>query len=175
MVAYLKKPTGSEGFQDIVDFLNGSHIRTVNNGEQEIHAIIDGKEFTITKASVRRHLQLAYADGISVLPNTEIFNQLTLMGYVLTDDKLTFQKEPIPYIESSSLQKTQSPRQALNKDTKLPQTSMHIPNVSDEVVHQEKGDIVERAATTATSLEVVQDSSNIAKTQSMATPTKPIS
>ncbi|GKE69863.1 hypothetical protein Tco_1527935 [Tanacetum coccineum] len=27
MVAYLKKPSGSEGFQEIVDFLNGSHIR----------------------------------------------------------------------------------------------------------------------------------------------------
>ncbi|GJT81778.1 hypothetical protein Tco_1056120 [Tanacetum coccineum] len=27
MVAYLKKPTGSEGFQEIIDFLNGSHIR----------------------------------------------------------------------------------------------------------------------------------------------------
>ncbi|GKE95416.1 hypothetical protein Tco_1580271, partial [Tanacetum coccineum] len=26
MVAYLKKPTGSEGFQEIVDCLNGSHI-----------------------------------------------------------------------------------------------------------------------------------------------------
>ncbi|GJT36579.1 hypothetical protein Tco_0926998 [Tanacetum coccineum] len=60
MVAYLKKPFGSEGFQEIVDFLNGSHIRyaltknptiyvsfikkfwqtstvrTVDNGEQEI-------------------------------------------------------------------------------------------------------------------------------------------
>ncbi|GJV07072.1 hypothetical protein Tco_1344728 [Tanacetum coccineum] len=116
MVAYLKKPTGSEGFQEIVDFLNGSHIRyaltknptiyvsliekfwqtatvrTVDNGEQEINATVDGKEFTITEASVRRHLQLADADGISVLPNTEIFAQLSLMGYVLTDDKLTFQK-----------------------------------------------------------------------------------
>ncbi|GKB55098.1 hypothetical protein Tco_0905851 [Tanacetum coccineum] len=116
MVAYLKKPTGSEGFQEIVDFLNGSHIRyaltknptiyvsliekfwqtatvrTVDNGEQEITATFDGKEFTITEASVRRHLQLADADGISVLPNTEIFDQLILTGYVLTDDKLTFQK-----------------------------------------------------------------------------------
>ncbi|GJV66814.1 hypothetical protein Tco_1482323 [Tanacetum coccineum] len=87
MVAYLKKPTGSEGFQEIVDCLNGSHIRyaltknptiyvslikkfwqtatvrTVDNGEQEITAIVDGKEFTITKASVRRHLQLADVDG----------------------------------------------------------------------------------------------------------------
>ncbi|GJT46672.1 hypothetical protein Tco_0955387 [Tanacetum coccineum] len=116
MVAYLKKPTGSEGFQEIVYFLNGCHIRyaltknptiyvsliekfwqtatirTVDNGEQEIIAIVDGKEFTITKASVRRHLQLADVDGISVLPTTKIFAQLSLMGYVSTDDKLTFQK-----------------------------------------------------------------------------------
>ncbi|GJZ63931.1 hypothetical protein Tco_0620352 [Tanacetum coccineum] len=107
---------GVKGFQEIVDFLNGSHIRyaltknptiyvsliekfwqtatvrTVDNGEQEITATFDGKEFTITEASVRRHLQLADADGISVLPNTEIFDQLILTGYVLTDDKLTFQK-----------------------------------------------------------------------------------
>ncbi|GJV26848.1 hypothetical protein Tco_1383296 [Tanacetum coccineum] len=27
MVAYLKKPTRSDGFQEIVDFLNGSHVR----------------------------------------------------------------------------------------------------------------------------------------------------
>ncbi|GKA07102.1 hypothetical protein Tco_0686326 [Tanacetum coccineum] len=116
MVTYLKKPTGSEGFQEIVDFLNGSHIRfaliknpniyvsliekfwqtatvrTVDNREQEITATFDGKEFTITKASVRRHLQLADVEGISALPTTKIFDQLSLMGYVLIDDKLTFQK-----------------------------------------------------------------------------------
>ncbi|GJZ20177.1 hypothetical protein Tco_0556767 [Tanacetum coccineum] len=74
MVAYLKKPSGSEGFQEIVDFLN------VDNGEQEITAIVDGKEFTVTEASIRRHLQLADVDGISVLPTTEIFDQLSLMG-----------------------------------------------------------------------------------------------
>ncbi|GJV34201.1 hypothetical protein Tco_1394601 [Tanacetum coccineum] len=116
MVAYLKKPTRSEGFQEIVYFLNGSHIRfavtknpsiyvslikkfwqtatvrTADNGEQEITATVDGKEFTITEASVRRHLQLADVDGVSALPTTKIFAQLSLMGYVSTDDKLTFQK-----------------------------------------------------------------------------------
>ncbi|GKB08707.1 hypothetical protein Tco_0837019 [Tanacetum coccineum] len=65
-------------------------VKTVDNGEQEITAIVDGKEFTITEASVRRHLQLANVDGISILPTTEIFDQLSLMEYVLTDDKLTF-------------------------------------------------------------------------------------
>nr|GEV11423.1 hypothetical protein [Tanacetum cinerariifolium] len=63
MVAYLRKPTGSEGFQEIVDFLNGNHIRTIYNEEQQITATIDGKEFSITKASVRIHLQLADAQG----------------------------------------------------------------------------------------------------------------
>ncbi|GJX40581.1 hypothetical protein Tco_0255571 [Tanacetum coccineum] len=110
----------------IEKFWQTATVRTVDNGEQEINATVDGKEFTITEASVRRHLQLADADGISVLLNTEIFDQLILMGYVLTDDKLTFQKEegegsgnpsepqpppstahhtheePIPNIESSS-------------------------------------------------------------------------
>ncbi|GJY81372.1 putative reverse transcriptase domain-containing protein [Tanacetum coccineum] len=38
------------------------------------------KESTITEASVRRHLQLTDVDGISVLPTTEIFDQLSLMG-----------------------------------------------------------------------------------------------
>ncbi|GJW96399.1 hypothetical protein Tco_0178207 [Tanacetum coccineum] len=230
MVAYLKKPTGSEGFQEIVDFLNGSHIRyaltknptiyvylikkfwqtatvrTVDNGEQEITATVDDKEFIFTEACVRRHLQLTYADGISALPNTKIFDQLSLMGYVLIDDKLTFQKgkfspqwrflihtilhylspkktsyeqfssntataiiclatnrtfnfsklvfdEPISNVVSSSHQKTQTPRQALNKVTKLPQTSEPIPNVADEAVYEEWDDRVERAAITAASLD----------------------
>ncbi|GJU24888.1 hypothetical protein Tco_1163509 [Tanacetum coccineum] len=127
MVAYLKKPSGSEGFQEIVDFLNGSYIRyaltknptiyvsliekfwqtatvrTVDNGEQEITATVDGKEFTVTEASVRRHLQLADVDGISVLPTTKIFDQLSLMGYVLTDDKLTFQKGDRPRRQDTTL------------------------------------------------------------------------
>ncbi|GKB56247.1 putative ribonuclease H-like domain-containing protein [Tanacetum coccineum] len=41
--------------------------------------------------------------------------------------------------------------------------------VGDEVVHKELGDIMERAATTASSLEAEQDSGNINRTQSMTT------
>ncbi|GKD58491.1 hypothetical protein Tco_1296000 [Tanacetum coccineum] len=39
-----------------------------------------------------RHLKLEDSDGITTLPNTEIFKQLALMGYVSNSDKLTFQK-----------------------------------------------------------------------------------
>ncbi|GJZ82625.1 ribonuclease H-like domain-containing protein [Tanacetum coccineum] len=76
-------------------------VETVNDGEQQITVTVDGQTIAITEASVRRHLQLADADGISSLPNTEIFEQLTLMGYVSNDDKLTFQKgEHIPLFDS---------------------------------------------------------------------------
>ncbi|GJR05279.1 hypothetical protein Tco_0528263 [Tanacetum coccineum] len=242
MVAYLKKPTGSEGFQEIVDFLNGSHIRyaltknptiyvsliekfwqtatvrTVDNGEQEITATVDGKEFTITEASVRRHLQLADVDGISVLPTTEIFDQLSLMGNMkrgfsrehtpLFPSMLVIQaeegegsrhpsepqpppspaqptnKEPIPKIVSSSNQKTQTPRQALNQVTELPQTSEPIPNVPYEAVYEEWDDRVERATTTTASLDIEQASGgspscqeamrgSIAQTKSKRVPTPP--
>ncbi|GJS32045.1 hypothetical protein Tco_0530427 [Tanacetum coccineum] len=112
MVAYLKKPEGSEGFHQIVDFLNASHIRyaltknptiyvslikqfwqtatarTLDNGEIELTATIDGKVKIVTEASVRRHLQLADSDGISSLPTTKIFEQLSLMGAPSTSQPL---------------------------------------------------------------------------------------
>ncbi|GJR89948.1 hypothetical protein Tco_0213959 [Tanacetum coccineum] len=105
MVAFLKKPGGSEGFHQIVDFLNSTHIMyaftenltiyvslihqfwqtastsTSENGEMEITATIDGRVKTATEASIRRHLKLEDSDGISTLPNTKIFEQLALMGY----------------------------------------------------------------------------------------------
>ncbi|GKE92453.1 hypothetical protein Tco_1573548, partial [Tanacetum coccineum] len=75
MVAYLKKPEGSERFHQIVDFLNASHIRyaltenptiyvslikqfwetatarTLDNGEIKLTATIDGKVKIVTEAS----------------------------------------------------------------------------------------------------------------------------
>nr|GEV44832.1 hypothetical protein [Tanacetum cinerariifolium] len=65
-------------------------VRTLDNGEIELNAIVDGHDKSITEASIRRHLKLAYADSISTLPITEIVEQLALMGYVTDYDKLTF-------------------------------------------------------------------------------------
>ncbi|GKC94089.1 hypothetical protein Tco_1159531, partial [Tanacetum coccineum] len=45
--------------------------------------------------------------------------------------------------------------------------------VADETVYEERGDSVERAATTAASLDIEQDSGNIIKTQSTAIPNEP--
>ncbi|GJQ97592.1 uncharacterized mitochondrial protein-like protein [Tanacetum coccineum] len=116
MVAFLEKSTGSAGFHQIIDFLNRSHIcyaltkkpdvcvsfikqfwrsaevTTAENGEVKITATIDGHSMTITEGSLRRHLKLDDQDGISSIPNSEIFEQLALMGYHTDSDKLTFQK-----------------------------------------------------------------------------------
>ncbi|GJZ57709.1 hypothetical protein Tco_0613203 [Tanacetum coccineum] len=90
MVAYLLKPEGSKDFQQI--FWQTASTSTLEDREVEITATIDGQLKTITEASLRRHLKLEDADGISSLPNTEIFEQLALMGYASDSDKLTFQK-----------------------------------------------------------------------------------
>nr|GEY68050.1 hypothetical protein [Tanacetum cinerariifolium] len=57
----------------------------------------------------------------------------------------------------------------LSKDTELPQTSVPT-SVADEAVNEEMDDSLERAATTATSLDAEQDRGNISKTQSKETP-----
>nr|GEU68914.1 hypothetical protein [Tanacetum cinerariifolium] len=92
MVAFLKKPQGSTYFHQIVDFLNSTHINTPENREIVITATIDGRVKSITEASIRRHLKLENSEGISSLPNTKIFEQLSLMGYVSNSDRLTFHK-----------------------------------------------------------------------------------
>ncbi|GJY73903.1 putative ribonuclease H-like domain-containing protein [Tanacetum coccineum] len=90
MVAYLKNLQGSEDFHQIVHFLNASHIRhaltenptiyvspinqfwhtvstrTLDNGEIQPHATVDGQDKTITEASVGRHLKLADDDDEAI-------------------------------------------------------------------------------------------------------------
>ncbi|GJR40249.1 hypothetical protein Tco_1215933 [Tanacetum coccineum] len=50
------------------------------NGEVQLHALVDGKKIIITKSTVRRDLQLEDAKSVDCLPNSTIFEQLTLMG-----------------------------------------------------------------------------------------------
>ncbi|GKC10007.1 hypothetical protein Tco_1001617 [Tanacetum coccineum] len=63
---------------------------TDTDGEVTIIATIDGQSKIITEASLRRHLKLENHDGIESIPNSDIFEQLALMGYQTDLDKLTF-------------------------------------------------------------------------------------
>ncbi|GJW39387.1 hypothetical protein Tco_0065232 [Tanacetum coccineum] len=79
MVAYLQKSEGSKGFHQIINFFE-STAGTSANGEVELTATIDGQVKTITEASLRRHLKLEDNGGVTALSNSEIFEQLALMG-----------------------------------------------------------------------------------------------
>nr|GEX18239.1 hypothetical protein [Tanacetum cinerariifolium] len=58
--------------------------RTLDNEEMEITATIDRKVKVVIEASIRRHLKLKDSDGISILPTTNIFEQLAVMGSNIT-------------------------------------------------------------------------------------------
>nr|GEV61147.1 hypothetical protein [Tanacetum cinerariifolium] len=103
LVVFLSKPIESEGFEQIVDFLNANPIKHALTGnpivytscieqflatvkvktvdrEGQLQALVDGKKILITKSTIRRDLQLEDAKGVDCLPNIVIFEQLTLMG-----------------------------------------------------------------------------------------------
>nr|GFB70630.1 hypothetical protein [Tanacetum cinerariifolium] len=77
LIAYLEKPTESEGFVQIIDFLNGSLVKYA----LKIQALIDGKRANIKESSIRHILRLDDAEDTSCLTNAEIFEGSARMGY----------------------------------------------------------------------------------------------
>nr|GEV91526.1 hypothetical protein [Tanacetum cinerariifolium] len=116
MVAILEKTEHNTDFHQIVDFIEASHIRyalticptvyvshirqfwstariETTNQETKILAMADGNPWTISESSLRRHLKLNDEERISSLPNAELFENLSLMGYnILPNQRFTFQK-----------------------------------------------------------------------------------
>ncbi|GJR75723.1 hypothetical protein Tco_0088088 [Tanacetum coccineum] len=115
MVAFLENPAESDGFHEIIDFLNANQIcyaLTVNpiiytsciqqfwatakantvNGERQLQALIDKKKVIITESSIRSDLHLEDAGGTDCLPTATIFEELARMGYEKPSQKLTFYK-----------------------------------------------------------------------------------
>nr|GFB61852.1 hypothetical protein [Tanacetum cinerariifolium] len=82
-------------FHQIVDFVEASHIRIETTDEgTKILATVDGKPRTISESSIRRNLKLNDEAGISSLPDAELFENLTLIGYnILPNQKFSFQKD----------------------------------------------------------------------------------
>ncbi|GJS82663.1 hypothetical protein Tco_0749204 [Tanacetum coccineum] len=74
LVAFLEKPKESNGFEEIIDFLN-----TIN-GECQIQALVD-KKVIIIKTSIRSDLKLDDAEGTDCLPTATIFAELKRIGF----------------------------------------------------------------------------------------------
>nr|GEX90342.1 hypothetical protein [Tanacetum cinerariifolium] len=115
MVTYLSKSDASEGFNQIIDFLNGSSLKyalTVNpniyvscikqfwttvavkqgNDVTRFQALVDKKKVVVTEATIKDALCLDDVEGVDCLPNEEIFTELARMGYEKPSTKLMFYK-----------------------------------------------------------------------------------
>ncbi|GJT43877.1 hypothetical protein Tco_0952592, partial [Tanacetum coccineum] len=79
---------------------------TLADGTLELRATIDTLEYTITEASVRSKLQLADASGISMLPNTEIFEGMGNMGYPADAEQLTHPTSLTPEPDNEPIEHT---------------------------------------------------------------------
>nr|GEX59105.1 hypothetical protein [Tanacetum cinerariifolium] len=76
----------------IRQFWSTARIEKTEEGTK-ILTTIDGILRTITESSLGRNLKLQDKEGISSLPDTELFENLTLMGYNISpNQKFTFQK-----------------------------------------------------------------------------------
>nr|GEX11136.1 hypothetical protein [Tanacetum cinerariifolium]GEX13226.1 hypothetical protein [Tanacetum cinerariifolium] len=121
------------------------------NGEAQIHAWVDGKEIIITESFVRGDLLLAYEEGVDCLLNSIIFGNLELMGPKTTawNEFSSTMASAIIYLATN---------QKFNF-SKLIFDSMirNLGNVSGKILMYPR-------------LEAEQDSGNIIRTQSKATP-----
>ncbi|GJV09197.1 retrovirus-related pol polyprotein from transposon TNT 1-94 [Tanacetum coccineum] len=144
LVMFLSKPTESEGFEQIVDFLNANPIRyalTINpiiytpcieqlwatvNGEVQLQALVDGKKIIITEASVRRDLQL----------NDEEDNVTDEAVYKEMDDSLEMAATTATGLEaeqdSGNIDKTQS-KETLNEPSSIGTSSGSGPRRQDTI------------------------------------------
>nr|GEZ62159.1 hypothetical protein [Tanacetum cinerariifolium] len=112
-----------------------------------------------------RRLRKGFSGRVTPLFQTMVIQNQSDLGEGLAIPTDPHHTPTILEQSSSQPQKTQKPKKPKRKDTQVPQPSAPTNNVADEVVYRELGDKLVRAATTAE-----QDSGNINKTQSKATP-----
>nr|GFA42258.1 hypothetical protein [Tanacetum cinerariifolium] len=156
MIAILEKYEHNQDFHQIVDFIEASHIRIETTEEgTKILATVDGKFRTISESSIRRNLKLNDEAGISSLPDAELFENLTLMGYNISpNQKFTF------------------PKGQYTKRARIAQSSV-LPPVTDEPVSPFRDDSQGEACLTVTGLVARQDRATITKTSTVPSDSTP--
>ncbi|GJS14778.1 hypothetical protein Tco_0409250 [Tanacetum coccineum] len=164
LVAFFEKPTESEGFEEIVDFLNANPIKHALTVNPTIY--LDKKKVIITESTIRRDLQLEDANGVDCLPNAAIFEQLTLMRNMKREGKgfsrrvtSLFQTMMVQAHEemgegskipidphhthtitqpsSSQPQRKKQSRRKQRKVTEIPQSNGPTEHIADEVAYEE--------------------------------------
>ncbi|GJY89657.1 hypothetical protein Tco_0504853 [Tanacetum coccineum] len=185
MVAYLEKSTENADFAEIVDFLNANPTRNLDSSKKflmyprflqlflnkqienlsEVNAVYDTPSYTKKIFANMRRQGKDFSGTVTPLFSFMLAQQVDMgegSGQP-TDPQHTSttatpsQVKPITVLSSSQPKKTHRPRKA-KRATEISQSSGPIPLVADETVTKEWEDRMERAATTASSLEAEQDS-----------------
>nr|GEW87660.1 hypothetical protein [Tanacetum cinerariifolium] len=114
-----------------------------SDAETKILATIDGKPRTIFESSIRRNLKLNDEAGISSLPDAELFEKLTLMGYNISPNQRQYTRR-----------------------AKIAQ-SLALPTVADKTASPLGDDSQGEAFFTVSGLEAEHDRETIIKTSSL--------
>ncbi|GJX58525.1 hypothetical protein Tco_0289915 [Tanacetum coccineum] len=77
----------------IEQFWQTAALSTTKDGVHAITATIDGRDKIITESSIRRHLKLQDSEGLTSLPNVEIFEQLARMRVAAVEKDLQQNKK----------------------------------------------------------------------------------
>nr|GEX47200.1 hypothetical protein [Tanacetum cinerariifolium] len=133
MVVILEKGEHNIDFHPMVDFIEASPLRieTTEEGTQ-ILATVDGIHRTVTESSLRRNLKLKDEEGISSLPDTELFENLILMGYNISpNQKFTFKKGTPTEPHYTPSPEAQSPSHTTHTSPTIPPvTTTSLPTVT---------------------------------------------
>ncbi|GJV21897.1 hypothetical protein Tco_1370917, partial [Tanacetum coccineum] len=117
-------------------FWETATARTLDNGEIELTAIIDGKVKIVTEASIRRHLQLVDFDGISSLPTTD--NPLNNFRRVQPKTKSEFERK-IPELAAGSSKR--DAEEELDQETSKRQKTCEISELAEQPRNKEADEL----------------------------------
>nr|GEV08646.1 hypothetical protein [Tanacetum cinerariifolium] len=148
-------------------------IETTDEGTK-ILATVDGKLRTISESSIRRNLKLNDEEGISTLPDAELFENLARMGYnILPNQKFTFQKSQfshqLKYLIHTIMQCLSPKSTGFNEFSSNIATvvSSALPTAADEPASPLGDDSQGKACPIVSGLEARQDRVNIIKTSTL--------
>nr|GFA53207.1 hypothetical protein [Tanacetum cinerariifolium] len=135
------------------NFWSTTRIKTTDEGTK-IVAAVDGKPRTISESSIRRNLKLNDEEGISSLPDAELFENHALMGH--NNHHIMIFHHPTETIPASTPAEIPSLRQYSKRATWIAQ-SKALPTAVDEPASLSRDDNQGEAFPTISSLEAGQD------------------
>nr|GEU62334.1 hypothetical protein [Tanacetum cinerariifolium] len=170
------KLNDKEGISSLPDaklFENLTARIETTNQETKILAIVDGKSQTISESSFRRHLKLNDKEGISSLPDAELFENLLLMGYNILPNQSNIANAVVClatnriYNFSKMIFDGEKYQQRYTRRAIQIAQPKALSSAADEHASLLRDDRQGEAFLTVSSLDARQDKENIAKTSAL--------